>query len=172
MSLNKNDLKIIEQQLGRTPRGTLDVCVRDSLEHPAVLMINPIVQGKPFPSLYWLSHLALHKEIAKIEASAFIKDLENNIIPNDEEIRNKLVENTKQYIEKRMNVLKENNDLSKIDPKYIEALSKVGIGGLQDHTRVRCLHMHYAHFLVDGNIVGEMIEKEFNLKRVLDGRVS
>ncbi|HIC96436.1 TPA: DUF501 domain-containing protein, partial [Candidatus Bipolaricaulota bacterium] len=38
------------------------------------------------------------------------------------------------------------------------------IGGLADWDKVKCLHLHYAHHLARGNIVGRWVEDRFSLK--------
>jgi hypothetical protein len=43
---------------------------------------------------------------------------------------------------------------------HVEALRERGIGGYATDDQVKCLHVHYAHFLATGdNIVGEWVQE-------------
>jgi uncharacterized protein len=166
MSMNpitEKELLFIQEQLGRPPEGLQEIVYRDSKKRPVVLRVTSIVRGKPFPNMYWLSDKNLCKAIDKIESHGFVKELENSIIPDDETLKEMLIKNHSQYIQKRWNYFTKEHDLESILPVYQESLKTKGIGGLSKFDRVRCLHMHYAHYLVDGNSIGELLEQEFNL---------
>ena len=165
--MTPEDYHLIEKQLGRSPRGTLDIVVRDKKKRPVVLMTDPLLDGHPFPTLYWLVHEALHKEISQIESNAFIKYLEKNIIPWEEEIQKRLLEDTREYQKQRWEALSTYYKLEDINEQYKKQLQSVGIGGLRDFTKVKCLHMHYAHYLTGQNIIGEIMEKKFHLSRLI-----
>ena len=45
-------------------------------------------------------------------------------------------------------------------------LRECGVGGLRVPEQVKCLHLHYAHFLATGdNLVGEWCENELEARR-------
>ena len=52
---DQHQLTLITEQLGRAPRGIEAVAAVDGNGTPLVLRMAPIVDGKPFPTLYWLS---------------------------------------------------------------------------------------------------------------------
>ncbi len=156
-------IKIIEAQLGRTPRGMIGVASMSPEGIPQVLKCLPIVEGKPFPTLYWLSCPRIHKIIAQIEAQQFIKTLENEIIPNNQQLQIDLLKAHKKYQWERLSLWDESLSVREDDfAKYLKVIADTGVGGLSDLLRVRCLHMHYAHHLADYNPVGALIEKEFS----------
>jgi hypothetical protein len=167
MSVSSEDIQTISEQLGRTPEGVEDIPVRGNDGRPIVIRVRAIVRGRPFPSLYWLTDPILKKEIDKLEASGIIKELENNLLPENPELKERLVQDHKSYIQSRLNYLEGEEDLDKIKEEYLKALKEKGIGGLSDYTRVRCLHMHYAHFLVESNCIGEWLEDRYSLKKFL-----
>lgn len=159
--IQNGDLATIEKQLGRKPRGLLDIVHRDQSGVPVVLLINPLVENKPFPTLYWLSHKKIHESISKIEQTGWIKYLENDLIANSPEIQTRLLKDAKDYKLQRWKVFQKYNSMDNVSHKFKETIQSTGIGGLQDDLRVRCLHMHYAHFLIGSNIIGELLVKEF-----------
>ena len=163
--ISEKDLQIIEETLGRPPRGVQKVCLRDQMGVPVVVTVDPLVDGRPFPTYYWLVHKKLIKEISKIESHSFIKYLERDVILNNTQLRDRLHKDTDRYKKQRWKALASLHEFSSIKEKYRNVLKTVGIGGIKDTTKVRCLHMHYAHYLVDGNIIGQILEEEFTLSR-------
>ncbi|MBT7609262.1 MAG: DUF501 domain-containing protein [Bacteriovoracaceae bacterium] len=161
--ITEQEIKFIQKQLGRPPEGLQEIVYRDSKKDPVVLRVTSIVRGKPFPNMYWLSDKSLCKAIDKIESHGFVKELENIIIPQNEILKEKINLNHQQYIQKRWNYFIAEHNIKTILPAYVESLKTKGIGGLSKFKRVRCLHMHYAHYLVDGNSIGELLEEKFNL---------
>ncbi|MES7588690.1 DUF501 domain-containing protein, partial [Cutibacterium acnes] len=76
---DERQLAIITQQLGRAPRGIEAVAATDAHGTPLVLRMAPIVDDKPFPTLYWLCSDLLKIEISRIEAVGVIKSLEQRL---------------------------------------------------------------------------------------------
>lgn len=167
MSVTNEDIQTITEQLGRGPEGVQEIPVRGSDGRPIVIRVRGMVRGKPFPSLFWLTDPILKKAIDKIEATGIIKELENTILNENLELKERLVQDHKNYIKLRLEHLEKEEDLSSIRPEFLEALKSKGIGGLSDYTRVRCLHMHYAHYLASGNCIGEWVEEKFSLRNLL-----
>ena len=69
-------LGVIQQQLGRSPRGLKGIAASSPNSVPLVLKMRPLVDDKPFPTLYWLSSRDLHKAISQIEMIGTVKLLE------------------------------------------------------------------------------------------------
>ena len=164
--ISDKDYAKLKEQLGRTPRGAVKVLRYSQKGEPQVVQVSPLVEGKPFPSLYWLSCPRLHKAIAKIEQSSWIKHLENVIIPGDPSLKEKLKEDHLRYQKLRWETLGP-EQIESVEEKYLNSLKKTGIGGVRDFSRVRCLHMHYAHHLVEKNCIGELMDQEFGVHRYL-----
>ena len=167
LEIREEEILFIKEQLGRPPEGLKEIVFRDSKNNPVVLRVTSIVRGKPFPNMYWLSDKALCKAIDKIESHGFVKELENIIIPNDSDLKDKIDKDHRLYIEKRWKYFLEEHELNNVLPVYQESLRAKGIGGLSKFDRVRCLHMHYAHYLVDGNTIGTLLEEKFNLRQYI-----
>jgi len=160
--LSEIDYEIVKHQLGRSPRGAKRVvCYGKVTGEPLVIEVHPLVEGKPFPSLFWLTCPRLHKAISKIEQAAWIKHLENELIPSDPKLKSQLEKDHLRYQELRWSKLSEEEKNSVSNPHYLESLRNTGIGGVRDFSRVRCLHMHYAHHLAEKNVIGELMDEEF-----------
>jgi uncharacterized protein len=162
--LSSQDFEIVTKQLGRRPIGALEVSVRDQLGQAVVIMVDPLAEGKPFPSLYWLSCPKMHKAIADIERTAWIKNLENNVLPGSSDLKRRLQEDNKNYRDQRWELFLKLHPNHRLKESYLKVIRESGIGGIQKFDRVRCLHMHYAYHLVHGGVVGELLDQEFDLK--------
>lgn len=162
-----DDFKIVTTQLGRKPIGVLEVMVRDHAGAPAVIKVDPLADGKPFPSLYWLTGPKLHKAIADIESTAWIKNLENVVFPGEEKLMARLKRDNENYRDLRWQLFQSLHSTSELSEGYLKVIRDTGIGGIQNFSRVRCLHMHYAYHLVHGGVVGELLDNEFSLHDVL-----
>lgn len=150
-SICREDLLIIKKQIGRYPNGVNHIVRRCSYGYPVLIESNPVVDGKPFPTLYWLTCPFLIKAVSRLEAHGWILRLENMIEQNPEF--------KERYLRAHQEVMKRRERLIN-DEITRERLSKVGSGGIKDLRRVKCLHLHLADYLggVD-NPVGEMVFK-------------
>ena len=159
--ISAEHLEMIEQSLGRKPKGSYKVERVGRDNKPLVISVLPIVDGKPFPTTYWLVSPKLKKLISHIERDGFISQLDDKI-KADESLKASLISNHESYRNDR-NKLAEN--LAEEDFKIYNEMSwdKLGIGGIRDWDHTKCLHLHYAHFLARENIIGKMIEDEFSL---------
>ncbi|MDY6895845.1 MAG: DUF501 domain-containing protein, partial [Thermotogota bacterium] len=54
-TVSKEDLIIIEKQLGRCVSNVLTIEKRCIYGYPQVIKSFPLKDGKPFPTLYWLT---------------------------------------------------------------------------------------------------------------------
>ncbi len=116
----------------------------------------PEKDGKPFPTLYWLTCPHLRKKVSKLESEGWIKRFEE-IIQKDENFKERLVRAHLQIREKRESLIK--------DESIRKVLQRVGSGGIRNLTRVKCLHLHLADFLAGiDNPVGEMVWKMIDEK--------
>tara|TARA_R110002049_G_scaffold84501_5_gene215019 strand:- start:464 stop:979 length:516 start_codon:yes stop_codon:yes gene_type:complete len=161
--ISKEQIAIISEQLGRTPIGALEVVTLDRDKQPAVLKVDPLADGKPFPSMYWLTSPLLHKAISHIESTAWIKEFENITLPQNEEYKNRLKADNENYRKLRWDLFQTLHRSEEVSPAFVKVIKESGIGGIQSFDRVRCLHMHYAYHLVHGGLVGELLDKQFNL---------
>lgn len=131
------------EQLGREPLTAFSVVARCGDGHPLVIRNHPLDRdGKPFPTLYWLTCPTAVKSVAHLESEGWIKRLEERS-GSDPEFGAALDEAHRRYAEER----------GRWAPGA-EALG--GVGG--SRAGVKCLHAHYANHLAGGvDIVGAWV---------------
>lgn len=150
------DKRIIASQLGRRPRGAVAIAKRCTYGFPQVVTVHPLLDGKPFPTLYWLTCPFLFRAIASLEADGMIRRLEDEV-RNDPNLAECLVRAHRSYIEQRGRLLS-HDDLAYLEEKgMLPAVMERGIGGIADFTRIKCLHLHVAHALMAENPIGKIV---------------
>uniref|UniRef100_A0A0G4G9Z1 Uncharacterized protein n=1 Tax=Chromera velia CCMP2878 TaxID=1169474 RepID=A0A0G4G9Z1_9ALVE len=102
---------------------------------------------------------------SEVEKVGTIKQLEEEEIPNSEELQKTMMNDNLQYIRERWKYVSKES-LGKLkNEKCEETLTKRGIGGCVDFKRVRCLHIHYAFHLMTptGTALGRFLDKKFDM---------
>ena len=131
--------------LERPVRGEVRVAYRCPCGLPAVIETFPLVDGKPFPTLYWLTCLRASAAVGGLESSGVMQDLTARL-RDDEEFAVAFAAAEQDYVSRR------------------DALAKLegggGVGG-GPSDRVKCLHAHLAHHVVCRcNPVGVWVEEQ------------
>ena len=159
---DQHQLTLITEQLGRAPRGIEAVAAVDGNGTPLVLRMAPIVNGKPFPTLYWLSCERLKIEISRIEANGVIKQLETRL-QEDADFLAAYHASHRAYVDARWEYMSaaQRQEVERL--AYTEILRERGIGGIANWDQVRCLHTQYAHHLCGNNVIGQWLDAEFNV---------
>lgn len=150
------DRKIVGQQIGRSPRGQFVVSVRCSYGYPQVIRVHPVVQGKPFPTLFWLTCPFLSNEIDHLEAGGWVKRLEARMIA-ESDLRAAMQSAHQRYCRQRDRLLSPGEIATLEADGTMVGLSERGIGGLSDWDRLKCLHLQVAHELGDENAIGRIV---------------
>ena len=128
--LRSSDLLSVREQLGREPTTRFSVVARCPGGHPLVIRNHPLdADGKPFPTLYWLTCVDAGRRVASLESEGWIDRLEI-------EFARELERAHREY------ALDRARDVP-------QARAWGGVGG----TRVglKCLHAHYAYHLAGGD---------------------
>jgi hypothetical protein len=150
------DRRTVERQIGRPPRGVFDVVVRCSYRYPQVIRVHPLVGGKPFPTLFWLTCPHLCKGIDHLEADGWVKRLESQIA-SDPALRSAMHAAHRRTMEMRIRLLSADSEAGRDDRALWKGLQERGIGGLADWDRLKCLHLHAAQALADENPAGTAV---------------
>jgi len=80
MSFEQKDIDAIELQLGRTPRGVIEVANRCQCGKPTVVATKPVLSdGEPFPTHFYLTCANLNSMIGTLEASGLMKEYEERL---------------------------------------------------------------------------------------------
>ena len=133
--LRGSDLQEVAAQLGRVPFTEFAVVARCPGGHPLVIRNHPIDHdGKPFPTLYWLTCPDAVKAVSRVESGGWIKRLTERA-EADEAFGEALEAAHLEYGEER----------GRIVP---QAKTWGGVGGSRGG--VKCLHAHYANHVAGG----------------------
>ncbi|MFC0268918.1 DUF501 domain-containing protein [Kushneria aurantia] len=151
---------IIARQLGREPRGLQAVTAEDRHGTPLALRVAPLVDGKPFPTLYWLSSRELTVALSRLEADGVIKRLEAQLA-DDDALREAYRDSHRAYVQQRWAYIDDAQRAEIERLGFTAALTERGVGGISDWTRVRCLHTQYAHHISDFNAIGDWIDRHY-----------
>ncbi|WOJ96194.1 DUF501 domain-containing protein [Congregibacter brevis] len=154
-------LAVIEARLGRPARGLRSVAVADADGGPSVIRVASVVDGKPFPTLFWLIDPSLNLRIDREEATGLIARFQSEI-DSDEALKRSMSDDHRRHIQLRETYLQqEERELLESRGQWA-ALAERGIGGIADFTRIRCLHTWYAAHLVEPNTVGRLLDIYWN----------
>ncbi|HET9876232.1 MAG TPA: DUF501 domain-containing protein [Mycobacterium sp.] len=131
---DRADLDAVRRQLGREPRGVLEVCYRCPNGEPGVVKTAPrLSDGTPFPTLYYLTHPVLTAAVGRLESSGLMHEMTERL-HRDPHLAGRYRLAHQSYLAER----------DAIEPLGIQ----VSAGGMPD--RVKCLHALTAHSLAKG----------------------
>ncbi|MBY4678639.1 DUF501 domain-containing protein [Marinobacterium arenosum] len=163
--ISREQLDIIEQQLGRPPRGLVAIARQTDDGVPLVLQMRSLVDDQPFPTLYWLCSRDLHRAIAQIEDQGWVKEIEAEI-EQDEALHAAYQADQRAYVERRWQLMAEEDRSRIAQLGFSELFDRYGIGGIANWDKVRCLHMQYAQHLVMGSEIGRRMDRLFELPQL------
>src|SRR6185312_14240941 len=74
--VDRSDLDAVARQLGREPRGVLEIAYRCPNGEPGVVKTAPkLPDGTPFPTLYYLTHPTLTAAASRLESSGLMREM-------------------------------------------------------------------------------------------------
>ncbi len=134
--IDLEDLSVVLIQLNRIPKNALEVVRRCSFGFPTVIKSFPILDGKPFPTLYWLTCPFMRTQISKIESNGGIKRYEE------------LLFSSQRLLDLEIKAhLEANEKIRSLVGEDFKDFFGGGMGGIKDFRHVKCLHMHVAYHL-------------------------
>ena len=148
----------VAERLGREPRGFRDVAAYNAKGLPASIRVSSIVDGKPFPTLYWLIDAELSLHIDRLEAAGWIARVQSEIATN-EAFRQRMQHDHAKHVALRDGYLLDEDRKLLASNNMLAALSKRGIGGISEPDRIRCFHTWYAAHMVVPNCVGKIVDR-------------
>ena len=138
MKPTDDQLSVVAEQLGRTPRGVLEIAYTTSDGQPAVVKTAPkLDDGTPFPTLYYLTDPRLTAEASRLEVAQVMKWMETRLDGDTEEgeaLR-------RDYQAAHEHYLAERNAIEDLGTDFSG-------GGMPE--RVKCLHVLIAYALAEG----------------------
>ena len=146
----RSDLEAVSEQLGRSPDIPFEVVARCEAAggHPLVIRNHPLdPEGRPFPTLYWLTCPVAVRKVSGIESDGWIGRL-NLRMEEDPDFAAAVERAHRAYAGERARALP-------------GAGGWGGVGGTR--IGVKCLHAHYAYRLAGrddpvGEWVAERVE--------------
>ena len=157
-TISATTLVEIQQRLGRPPRGLEAVALYGPDGGPMVIRVASLVEGKPFPNLFWLIDPALVYRIDCDEAGGLIQRLQKRV-DACHELREAMVADHRAFIELRNRYMNPSIKKQLDELLYFALLQQRGIGGIADFSRVRCLHTWYAAHLIVPNSIGRLLHE-------------
>ncbi|SKB04953.1 DUF501 domain-containing protein [Aeromicrobium choanae] len=130
------DIAAITEQLGRPPRGMIEISSRCPSGHPNGVKTEPrLPDGTPFPTLYYLTCPRLTGAIGTLEASGLMAEMTQRL-SEDAELAAAYRAAHESYLAEREAI------------GHVEEIDGISAGGMPD--RVKCLHVLVGHSLAKG----------------------
>lgn len=134
--ITQADVDAIQEQLGRPPRGILEISSRCPSGHPNVVKTEPrLDDGTPFPTLYYITCPRLAGAIGTLEASGLMKEMTERL-SEDAELAAHYLRAHESYLEQREAI------------GHVPEVAGISAGGMP--YRVKCLHVLIGHSLAMG----------------------
>ncbi len=156
--ISVEDYAKVKALLGRTPRGLAAINVRTKTSAPAVIQVESIVNKKPFPTLFWLIDKQLNYSIDKLEAGGLIARFQA-WIDNSDALQAELKQDHLAHIALRDALMLPAHKTTLSTLGFANVFEHRGIGGIENFTRIRCLHTYYAAHLIVSNTVGRLLDE-------------
>ncbi|AVM02047.1 DUF501 domain-containing protein [Gordonia iterans] len=134
MSVTRAELDAVAAQLGREPRGVLEISYTTPDGRPAVVKTAPrLPDGTPFPTLYYLTDPRLTSACSRLESGGVMREMTAQLADDDELAAG--------YRAAHESYLAERDAIESLGTDFSG-------GGMPD--RVKCLHVLVAHSLAKG----------------------
>nr|WP_246241812.1 DUF501 domain-containing protein [Flexivirga aerilata] len=126
----------VEQQLGRLPRGVVEIAARCECGCPAVVRTLPrLPDGTPFPTTFYATCPRLTSAISTLEAQGMMREMTERL-GTDPELAAAYRAAHEDYLRRRAEL------------GSVPEIEGISAGGMPD--RVKCLHVLVAHSLAVG----------------------
>lgn len=130
------DLEILQQQLGREPRGVARIAARCGCGKPCVVMTEPrLPDGTPFPTVYYLTCPKAASAIGTLEANGVMAEMQARL-DTDPGLAAAYRSAHDAYLADRETL------------GQVPEIDGISAGGMPN--RVKCLHVLAAHALAAG----------------------
>ena len=144
------DASVVEQQLGRQPRGVAGVAWRCPCGKPGVLATEPrLPDGTPFPTTYYLTCPRAVAAVSTLEADGVMAEMSQRLV-DDPALAAHYYRAHEAYRAAR----------AEFGPAVPE-IGGISAGGMP--TRVKCLHVLVGHALAAGRGVNPLGDEALDL---------
>ena len=130
------DVEAIREQLGRPPRGIVEIASRCPSGHPNVVKTEPrLPDGTPFPTLFYITCPRLAGAIGTLEAAGVMADMSQRLL-DEPDFAAAYAASHEAYLAEREAIA------------HVPEIAGISAGGMP--TRVKCLHVLIGHSLARG----------------------
>lgn len=134
--VSDEDLRSVETQLGRPPRGVVEVAWRCPCGKPGVVKTQPrLDNGTPFPTTYYLTCQRAVAGASTLESQGVMAEMSERLL-QDQELADAYRAAHDAYLADRAEL------------EEVPEIDGISAGGMP--TRVKCLHVLVAHALAAG----------------------
>uniref|UniRef100_A0A7S4BZU0 DUF501 domain-containing protein n=1 Tax=Chrysotila carterae TaxID=13221 RepID=A0A7S4BZU0_CHRCT len=113
----------------------------------------------PWPNTFWLVCPTLTRRVGRLEHLGFVQNFYARLA-SDERAREAFADAHLSYGCTRWALLNDADKAYCEANAYTRVLRDCGVGGLRHTSQIKCLHLHYAHYLATGkNIIGEWVQE-------------
>jgi len=135
-TVTERDLEVLAEQLGRVPRGVVEIAARCVCGRPLVVRTAPrLDDGTPFPTSYYLTCPPAVRAASTLEAQHGMEGM-NERLAEDPELAERYRGAHEDYLARRAEL------------GEVEEIAGISAGGMP--TRVKCLHALLGHTLAVG----------------------
>ncbi len=135
-TVSAQDVRALTEQLGRAPRGVVEIAARCVCGRPTVVRTAPRLEdGSPFPTMYYLTHPGAVYAASTLESQGVMREM-NEALAADEDLAAAYAAAHRQYLARRAEL------------GEVPEIEDVSAGGMPQ--RVKCLHALMAHSLAEG----------------------
>jgi uncharacterized protein len=148
--LTAADAVIIEEQLGRPPRGVAGVSWRCPCGKPGVVATEPrLPDGTPFPTTFYLTCPRAVAAVSTLEAEGVMAEMSARLV-DDPALASRYYKAHEAYLADRAAL-----------GVHVDEISGISAGGMP--VRVKCLHVLVGHALAAGRGVNPLGDEALDL---------
>ncbi len=149
--LEPDDLDVLLEQLGRPPRGVVDVAARCVCGRPTVVRTRPrLDDGTPFPTTFYLTCPPAVAAVSGLEARGLMREMTDRLA-HDPDLAAAYAAAHADYLARRAEL------------GSVPEIEGISAGGMP--SRVKCLHVLVAHSLAAGLGVNPLGDEALELIR-------
>lgn len=131
-----DDLAVVAEQLGREPRGVVEIAARCVCGRPTVVRTSPrLPDGTPFPTSFYLTHPGAVSAVSTLEASGLMSEMTERL-EHDADLAAAYRRAHEDYLAAREEL------------GVVPEIAGISAGGMPG--RVKCLHVLVGHSLARG----------------------
>ena len=156
------DLPVFEKTMDIVSMPVYGVAVRCAGGFPQVVVLNPVINAESgelnynaLSNILWLTCPRIKEAVSKLEKEGAVPRMQQ-MLAHDRLLANDMTDAHAHYYFFRKEIYRQITGRDYAE-NQIHSFDS-GIGGLHDVKQVKCLHSHYAHYMIcPSNVVGRAV---------------